>query len=34
MFRMRVEEAVLAGAFGDSYEDYRRRTARLIPGVY
>ena len=34
LFRIRVEEAVLSNAFGTSYEDYCRRTSRLIPGVY
>lgn len=32
-WRMHEEEKVLAAAFPE-YEDYRRRTARLIPGVY
>ncbi len=33
-YRMRVEEEVLAGALGESYRSYQRRTRRLIPGVY
>lgn len=32
--RIRAEEALLSGQFGDEYEAYRARTARLIPGVY
>lgn len=32
--RIRSEEALLASQFGEEYEAYRRRTARLVPGVY
>ena len=32
--RIRAEEALLRAHFGDEYEAYRRRTSRLIPGVY
>jgi protein-S-isoprenylcysteine O-methyltransferase Ste14 len=32
--RIRAEEALLRAQFGDEYEAYRRRTSRLIPGVY
>jgi protein-S-isoprenylcysteine O-methyltransferase Ste14 len=32
-FRMRVEEAALAEAFGEEYRAYMRRTRRLIPFV-
>jgi protein-S-isoprenylcysteine O-methyltransferase len=32
--RIRVEEAALAGAFGDRYWDYAKATARLVPGVW
>ena len=31
--RMKNEERVLSGAFPE-YEDYARRTARVIPGLY
>jgi protein-S-isoprenylcysteine O-methyltransferase Ste14 len=31
--RMKNEERVLSGAFPE-YEDYARRTARLVPGLY
>jgi protein-S-isoprenylcysteine O-methyltransferase Ste14 len=31
--RMRNEERVLAASFSE-YDDYRRHTARLIPGIY
>jgi protein-S-isoprenylcysteine O-methyltransferase len=34
LYRMRVEEAALSGAFGERYRQYMQRTARLIPGVY
>ena len=32
--RARAEEPLLEVAFGDEYRDYRRRTSRLIPGLY
>jgi protein-S-isoprenylcysteine O-methyltransferase Ste14 len=32
--RIRAEERLLASQFGPDYEAYRRRTARLIPGLY
>ena len=32
--RIDAEEALLASHFGSAYDDYRRRTWRLIPGVY
>lgn len=32
--RIRVEEAALVHAFGESYLEYCRATKRLIPGVY
>lgn len=31
-YRIRVEEAALAEAFGPAYDDYRARTWRLFPG--
>jgi protein-S-isoprenylcysteine O-methyltransferase Ste14 len=34
LYRIRVEEAALTGAFGQEYVDYSRRTKRLIPGIY
>jgi protein-S-isoprenylcysteine O-methyltransferase Ste14 len=34
LYRMHVEETALRLAFGADYEDYRRSTKRLIPGVY
>jgi len=34
LYRIRVEEAALVGAFGTEYEDYRKTTSRLIPGLY
>jgi protein-S-isoprenylcysteine O-methyltransferase Ste14 len=32
--RIRAEEALLAETFGEEYDVYRRRTWRLIPGLY
>ncbi len=32
--RIRAEEALLRTQFGDAYNAYRRRTSRLIPGIY
>ena len=32
--RIRYEERRLAGEFGEVYADYRRRTWRLVPGLY
>ena len=32
--RIRVEEQVLAGAFGQEYAAYARETARLVPYVW
>src|SRR6516225_7737293 len=32
--RIRAEEAFLRSHFGEEYDTYRRRTSRLIPGVY
>jgi protein-S-isoprenylcysteine O-methyltransferase Ste14 len=34
LYRIYVEETALRLAFGADYEDYRRCTKRLIPGVY
>ena len=34
LYRIHVEEIALHLAFGADYEDYCRRTKRLIPGVY
>lgn len=33
-YRARVEEGVLAEAFGSDYERYAGRTRRFIPGLY
>lgn len=32
--RIRAEERLLQSEFGNQYEAYRRRTSRLIPGLY
>ena len=32
--RIRAEEALLHTQFGEQYDAYRRRTSRLIPGIY
>ncbi len=34
LYRIRVEEAALTGAFGEQYIQYSRTTKRLIPGIY
>jgi protein-S-isoprenylcysteine O-methyltransferase Ste14 len=34
VYRIRVEEAALIGALGDSYIQYRRRTWRLVPFLF
>jgi len=34
LYRIHVEEAALAEAFGEEYVAYSRTTKRLIPGVY
>ena len=34
LFRIHVEETALRAAFGTEYENYCRRTKRLIPGMY
>jgi len=34
LYRIHIEEAALRLAFGADYEDYKRGTKRLIPGVY
>lgn len=34
LWRIRVEERMLAEAFPDSWPDYARSTARLVPGLW
>ena len=34
LYRIHSEEAMLMASFGTEYEDYRRRTRRLIPFIY
>ena len=34
LYRIRVEEAALNGAFGEAYVDYSRSVKRLVPGIY
>jgi len=34
LYRIRVEERALLGAFPSEYREYAARTARLLPGVY
>lgn len=34
LYRIHVEETALRQAFGSDYEEYRRNTKRLIPGIY
>jgi protein-S-isoprenylcysteine O-methyltransferase Ste14 len=32
--RIKAEEELLESAFGDDYKNYKKRTKRIIPGVY
>jgi protein-S-isoprenylcysteine O-methyltransferase Ste14 len=32
--RIQAEEAMLSSQFGGEYDAYRRRTSRLVPGLY
>ncbi len=34
IYRIRVEEKLLAGHFGAQFDDYARKTKRLIPGIW
>ena len=34
LWRIHIEEQALLGAFGEQYEEYMKRTKRLVPGVY
>jgi protein-S-isoprenylcysteine O-methyltransferase len=34
LWRIRIEEAALRSALGESYDQYSRRTKRLIPALY
>jgi protein-S-isoprenylcysteine O-methyltransferase Ste14 len=34
IFRIRAEEEMLLEGFGSEYEDYKRKTKRLIPYIY
>lgn len=34
LYRIRVEEAMLSASFGPVYEEYKRHTYLLIPGIY
>ena len=34
LFRIKTEEEMLVEAFGSDYEDYKRKTKRLIPYIY
>jgi protein-S-isoprenylcysteine O-methyltransferase Ste14 len=34
LYRIRLEEEMLSGSFGAVYEEYKKRTYRLIPGAY
>jgi protein-S-isoprenylcysteine O-methyltransferase Ste14 len=34
LFRIRPEEELLAGRFGEKWEEYKRKTKRLVPGVF
>lgn len=34
LYRMRVEEAMLSASMGAVYDEYKKQTYRLIPGIY
>jgi protein-S-isoprenylcysteine O-methyltransferase Ste14 len=34
LFKMRIEEKMLVDEFGSEYEEYKRRTKKLVPHVY
>ncbi|MHA2002665.1 MAG: methyltransferase family protein [Candidatus Thorarchaeota archaeon] len=34
LFRIHIEEKLLLKAFGEEYEEYRRRTKKLFPYIY
>jgi protein-S-isoprenylcysteine O-methyltransferase Ste14 len=34
IIRIRSEERLLRGAFGDQFEDYTRRVPAIVPGLY
>jgi len=34
VFRLQLEEKLLSGQFGGDYEDYTKKTKKLIPGVW
>ena len=34
LLRIELEEEMLVEAFGSDYEDYKRKTKRLIPHIY
>jgi protein-S-isoprenylcysteine O-methyltransferase Ste14 len=34
LFRIEIEEKMLIGVFGEEYEEYKRKTKRLMPYIY
>lgn len=34
LYRINVEEKFLSEAFGSDYEEYKKRTSRILPGIY
>lgn len=34
LYRIKIEETILINEFGDSYLDYKKRSRRIIPGIY
>jgi len=34
LFRIKLEEKILAAEFGEEYEEYKRNTKKLIPYIY
>jgi len=33
-YRIKVEEELLCSAFGEEYENYKKRTKRILPGIF
>jgi protein-S-isoprenylcysteine O-methyltransferase Ste14 len=34
LFRIQLEEKMLVTEFGDEYEEYKRKTKRIMPFIY
>ena len=33
-YRIKIEEELLCSAFGEEYENYKKRTKRILPGIF